>query len=171
MSDTPPEEFKNIEELLRKVLGQTFGTGQVRPGVIGVNIILAGGMPPGFPGGNGGGGPGRDVEHPEIEVIEWDGRVMATCEMKGLSNEHVSIAFQDSTLHIIGYDGTTRYRSSAVLPPVIESTCNRTFQNGVLELTWLIRDIEAPVEMPEEEVTELPVEETGDQENDTPDHP
>lgn len=146
MSDTPPEEFKNIEDLLRKVLGQALGPGQIRPGVIGVNIILAGGMPPGFPGGNGGGGPGRDVEHPEIEVIEWDGKVTATCEMKGLANEHVSIAFQDNTLHIIGYDGNTRYRSSAVLPPVIESSCNRTFYNGVLELTWQTKVIEPQIE-------------------------
>ena len=157
MSDTPPEEFKNIEDLLRRILGQALGPGQIRPGVIGVNIIVAGGIPPGFPGGAGGGGPGRDVEHPEIEVFEWDGRVMATCELKGLSNEHISIAFQDKTLHIIGYDGTTRYRSSAELPPVIESSCNRTFQNGVLELTWLTQVIELP--SPEMPVETSPVEE------------
>ena len=153
MSDTPPEEFRNIEDLLRKILGQTLGSGQIRPGVIGVNIILAGGMPPGFPGGSGGGGPGRDVEHPEIEVIEWDGNVMATCEMKGLSNEHVSVAFQEDTLHIIGYDGTTRYRSSVVLPPVVQSTCNRTFYNGVLELTWQTQVIEARAEPAVEETS------------------
>lgn len=146
MSDTPPEEFKNMEDLLRRVLSQALGPGQLRPGVIGVNIIVAGGMPPGFPGGFGGGGPGRDVEHPVIEVSEWDGKVMATCELRGLSNEHISIAFQDKTLHIIGYDGTTRYRSSAELPPVIESSCNRTFQNGVLELTWLTQVIDARAE-------------------------
>jgi len=157
MSDTPPEEFKNIEDLLRKILGQALGPGQIRPGVIGVNIIVAGGVPPGFPGGHGGGGPGRDVEHPAIEVIEWDGRVMATCELKGLSNEHISIAFQDHTLHIIGYDGTTRYRSSAELPPVIESSISRTFQNGVLELTWLkpVIDLQAEtgdtLELPDDE--------------------
>jgi hypothetical protein len=146
MSDTPPEEFRNMEDLLRRVLSQALGPGQVRPGIIGVNIIMAGGLPPGFPGGSGGGGPGRDVEHPEIEVTEWDGRVMATCELKGLCNEHISIAFQDKTLHIIGYDGKTRYRSSVELPPVIESSCNRTFQNGVLELTWLMGmvDLQAP---------------------------
>lgn len=149
MSDTPPEEFKNIEDLLRRVLSQALGPGQLRPGVIGVNIILAGGIPPGFPGSHGGGGPGRDVEHPDIEVIEWDGRVMATCELKGLSNEHISIAFQDNTLHIIGYDGTTRYRSSAELPPVIESSCSRTFHNGVLELTWLTPVINVQPETPD----------------------
>lgn len=146
MSDTPPEEFKNIEDLLRKVLSQTLGPGQLRPGMIGVNIILAGGIPPGFPGGHGGGGPGHDVEHPDIEVIEWDGRVMATCELKGLSNEHISIAFQENTLHIIGYDGVTRYRSSVELPPVIESSGTRTFQNGVLELTWLTPVIKVQAE-------------------------
>lgn len=163
MSDTPPEEFKNIEELLRKILGQTLGGGPIRPGVIGVNIIVAGGMPPGFPGGNGGGGPGRDVEHPEIEVIEWDGRVMATCEMKGLSNEHVSVAFQDHTLHIIGYDGTTRYRSSAILPPVDQSSCNRTFYNGVLELTWLTQ-VQAVEPVPDPEPELIPEEVSSDDE-------
>jgi len=155
MSDTPPEEFRNIEDLLRRVLSQALGPGQLRPGVIGVNIIVAGGIPPGFPGGFGGGGPGRDVEHPDIEVIEWDGRVMATCELKGLQNEHISIAFQDKTLHIIGYDGTTRYRSSAELPPVIESSCNRTFQNGVLELSWLTQVIEIPDQQISEDITSV----------------
>jgi hypothetical protein len=152
MSDTPPEEFKNMEDLLRRILSQALGSGQIRPGVIGVNIIMAGGIPPGFPGGSGGGGPNHDVEHPEIEVTEWDGKVMATCELKGLSNEHISIAFQEKTLHIIGYDGITRYRSSAELPPVVEASCNRTFQNGVLELTWKTQiSIDIPINPIQEE--------------------
>ncbi|HWQ66333.1 MAG TPA: Hsp20/alpha crystallin family protein [Methanospirillum sp.] len=145
MSDTPPEEFKNIEDLLRKVLSQALGSGQFRPGVVGVNIILAGGIPPGFPGTTGG-SPNRDVEHPVIEVIEWDGRITATCELKGLLNEHVSIALAEGTLHVIGYDGTIRYRSSVLIPPVIESSCIRTFQNGILELTWLMQVVEIQAE-------------------------
>ena len=163
MSDSPPEEFKNIEDLLRKVLSQALGPSQIRPGVIGVNIILAGGIPPGFPGHHGGGGPGRDVEHPDIEVAEWDGRGMATCELKGLLDEHISIAFQDRTLHIIGYDGTTRYRSSVELPPVVEGSCIRTFHNGVLELSWTSRGDQISLPSPEQEVSSLQ-EEAGNQE-------
>jgi L-lactate utilization protein LutB len=41
MNDTPPEDFKNMEDILRKILSQAFGSGQLRPGMIGVNIIMA----------------------------------------------------------------------------------------------------------------------------------
>jgi HSP20 family molecular chaperone IbpA len=142
MNDTPPEDFKNMEDILRKILSQAFGQGQIRPGVIGVNIIMAGNLPPGFPF-QGGAGPGHDIEHPPIEVIEWEERVIATCELKGMDDENIKVALAENTLHIIGFDGKTRYRSSAPLPPVVESSCVRTFQNGVLELVYLLRSNEA----------------------------
>jgi HSP20 family molecular chaperone IbpA len=138
MNDTPPEDFKNMEDILRKILSQAFGSGQLRPGMIGVNIIMAGNLPPGFPF-PGGSGPGHDIEHPPIEVIEWDGRVIATCELRGLYDEHINVAIAENTLHIIGFDGKIRYRSSAPLPPVVESSCIRTFRNGILELVYLAR--------------------------------
>ncbi len=141
MNDTPPEDFKNMEDILRKILSQAFGSGQLRPGMIGVNIIMAGNLPPGFPF-SGGSGPGHDIEHPPIEVVEWDDRVIATCEMRGLFDEHINVAIAESTLHIIGFDGKTRYRSSAPLPPVVESSCIRTFRNGILELVYLARTAE-----------------------------
>ncbi|ABD40568.1 hypothetical protein Mhun_0816 [Methanospirillum hungatei JF-1] len=141
MNDTPPEDFKNMEDILRKILSQAFGSGQLRPGMIGVNIIMAGNLPPGFPF-PGGSGPGHDIEHPPIEVIEWDGRVIATCELRGLYDEHINVAIAENTLHIIGFDGKIRYRSSAPLPPVVESSCIRTFRNGILELVYLARTAE-----------------------------
>lgn len=141
MNDTPPEDFKNMEDILRKILSQAFGSGQLRPGMIGVNIIMAGNLPPGFPF-PGGSGPGHDIEHPQIEVVEWDDRVIATCEMRGLFDEHINVAIAENTLHIIGFDGKTRYRSSAPLPPVVESSCIRTFRNGILELVYLARTAE-----------------------------
>ncbi|NLV26461.1 MAG: hypothetical protein GXY48_04750 [Methanomicrobiales archaeon] len=141
MNDTPPEDFHNMEDLLRKILSQAFGQGQIKPGIIGVNIIMAGNLPPGFPF-SGGSNPGHDVGHPPIEVTEWDKRVIATCELKGLYDEHINVAITDNTLHIIGFDGKIRYRSSAPLPPVVEASCTRTFHNGVLELTYLMRDQE-----------------------------
>ena len=45
MNDSPPEDFRNMEDILRKILSQAFGQGQIRPGVIGVNIIMAGNLP------------------------------------------------------------------------------------------------------------------------------
>jgi len=138
MNDKPPEDFRNMEDILRKILSQAFGHGQIRPGMIGVNIIMAGNLPPGFPF-PGGAGPGHDIEHPPIEVIEWDERVTATCELKGLFDEHINVAIAENTLHIIGFDGKIRYRSSAPLPPVVESSCVRTFHNGILELVYMVR--------------------------------
>ena len=83
MNDKPPEDFKNMEDIFKKILSQAFGNGQLRPGMIGVNIIVAGNLPPGFPF-SGGTGPGHDAEHPTIEIVEWDDQVIATCEMRGL---------------------------------------------------------------------------------------
>ncbi|MDD1724168.1 MAG: Hsp20/alpha crystallin family protein [Methanospirillum sp.] len=137
MSETPPEDFRNMEDLLKKILSQAFSQGQIRPGVIGVNIIMAGNLPPGFPG-TGGSGPGHDIEHPPIEVVQLNEQVIATCELKGLFDEHINVAISENTLHIIGFDGMIRYRSSAPFPPVVESSCVRTFQNGVLELAYLL---------------------------------
>jgi len=56
-----------------------------------------------------------------------------------LYDEHINVAIAENTLHIIGFDGKIRYRSSAPLPPVIESSCIRTFRNGILELVYLAR--------------------------------
>lgn len=138
MNEQPPDDFRNMEDLLRKILSQALGQSPVRPGVIGVNIIMAGNLPPGFPG-FGGNNPGHDIYNPPIEVTKLEGQVIATCELKGLYDEHVSVAVSENTLHIIGFDGSIRYRSSASLPPVVESSCTRTFHNGVLELSYLIR--------------------------------
>ncbi|QXO95072.1 Hsp20/alpha crystallin family protein [Methanospirillum purgamenti] len=157
MNDSPPEDFRNMEDILRKILSQAFGQGQIRPGVIGVNIIMAGNLPPGFPF-PGGSGPGHDIEHPPIEVIEWDDRVIATCELKGLFDEQINVAISENTLHIIGFDGKTRYRSSAPLPPVVESSCVRTFRNGILELVYLMR---SPEESQTVAQTEIMSEEIG----------
>ncbi len=137
MSDIPPEEFRNIEDMLKKILTQAFGTSQMKPGLVGVNIIVAGGLP-GGPGGSVQ-NPGRDIEHPEIEITEWDGRLIVTCELRGLSDENVKVALAEGALHIIGFDGKIRYRNSAPIPPVVEASCTRTFENGVLELTYLLR--------------------------------
>jgi HSP20 family molecular chaperone IbpA len=151
MNDKPPEDFKNMEDIFRKILSQAFGNGQLRPGMIGVNIIVAGNLPPGFPF-SGGTGPGHDAEHPPIEIVEWDDQVIATCEMRGLFDEHINVALSEDTIHIIGFDGKTRYRSSAALPPVVESSCIRTFRNGILELVYLAKKpeiVEEVVESPE----------------------
>ena len=143
MNDTPPEDFHNMEDLLRKILSQAFGQGQIKPGVIGVNIIMAGNIPPGFPF-PGSSNSGNDVRHPPIEVVEWDERVFVTCELKGLVDEHVNVAIAENTLHIIGFNGQIRYRSSVPLPPVVESSCTRSFQNGVLELVYMVRNPDSP---------------------------
>jgi HSP20 family molecular chaperone IbpA len=138
MSEIPPEDFKNIEDLLRRILSQAFGQASARPGVIGVNIIMAGNLPPGFPGA-GSSASGHDIEHPPIEIVQYDNNLYATCELKGLYDEHISVAIADNTLHIIGFDGFIRYKSSILLPPVIESSCRRSFHNGILELTYQMK--------------------------------
>lgn len=153
MSEHPPEDFKNMEDLLRKIMSQAFGQASARPGIIGVNIIMAGNLPPGFPG-SGGISPGHDIEHPPIEIVQYENYLYATCELKGLFDEHVSVAISDNILHIIGFDGFIRYKSSVSLPPVIESSCRRSFQNGVLELKYQLKPQINVINIPDEEKNE-----------------
>jgi hypothetical protein len=115
MNEHPPEDFRKYGRYFAKDTLPGFGyrTDTTRSNRRKYNH--GGNIPPGFPFSNGS-GPGHDVEHPPIEVIEWNDRVIATCELKGLFDEHINVAIAENTLHIIGFDGKIRYKSSAPLP-------------------------------------------------------
>ena len=140
MTDKFPDGIRNIEELLSHILSNTFQGREPGPGVMGINIIIAGDNVPSMPGRRGGGSPPHDFEKPEIEMIETDGWVILTCPLPGLEKEHIKIAFGEGQIHIIGVNGERRYKTSAPIPDVDLDSFKQTLQNGVLELSYRLTD-------------------------------
>jgi len=156
MTDKFPDGIRSIEELLSHILSNTFQGRETGPGMMGINIIIAGENVPSMPGRRGGGTPPHDIDKPEIEVIETDGWVILTCPLPGLEKEHIKVAFGDGQIHIIGFDGERRYKTSAPIPDVDLNSCRQTLHNGVLELSYRLTS-KAPldvVETDKEESTE-----------------
>ena len=136
MTDKFPDGIRNIEELLSHILSNAFQGKETGPGMMGINIIIAGENVPSMPGRRGGGSPPHDIDKPEIEVIEADGWVILTCLLPGLEKEHIKVAFGDGEIHIVGFDGERRYKTSTSIPNVDEDSCKQTLHNGVLELSY-----------------------------------
>jgi len=140
MTDKFPDGIRNIEELLSHILSNTFQGRDPGPGVMGINIIIAGDNAPAMPGRRGGGSPPHDYEKPEIEVIETDGWVILTCPLPGLEKEHIKIAFGEGHIHIVGFNGERRYKTSTPIPDVDQASIKQTLHNGVLELSYRLAD-------------------------------
>jgi HSP20 family molecular chaperone IbpA len=136
MTDKFPDGIRNIEELLSHILSNTFQGREPSQGIMGINIIIAGDNVPSMPGRRGGGSPPHDVEKPEIEMIETDGWVILTCPLPGLEKEHIKIAFGEGEIHIVGFNGERRYKTSAPIPDVDLESFKQTLHNGVLELSY-----------------------------------
>ena len=140
MTDKFPDGIRSIEELLSHILSNTFQGRESGPGVMGINIIIAGENVPSMPGRRGGGSPPHDIEKPEIEMIEADGWVILTCPLPGLEKEHIKIAFGEGQIHIVGFNGERRYKTSAPIPDVDLNSYKQTLHNGVLELSYRLAD-------------------------------
>jgi len=140
MTDKFPDGIRSIEELLSHILSNTFQGRESGPGVMGINIIIAGENVPSMPGRRGGGSPPHDIEKPEIEMIEADGWVILTCPLPGLEKEHIKIAFGEGQIHIVGFNGERRYKTSTPIPDVDLNSYKQTLHNGVLELSYRLAD-------------------------------
>ena len=140
MTDKFPDGIRSIEELLSHILSNTFQGKETGLGMMGINIIIAGENVPSMPGRRGGGTASHDVDKPEIEVIETDGWIILTCLLPGLEKEHIKVAFGNGEIHIVGFDGNRRYKTSAPIPDVDLDSCRQTLHNGVLELSYRLRD-------------------------------
>jgi len=143
MTDKFPEGIRNIEELLSHILSNTFQGREPSSGIMGINIIIAGDNVPSIPGRRGGGSPPHDVEKPEIEMIETDGWIILTCPVPGLEKEHIKIAFGEGQIHIVGFNGERRYKTSAPIPDIDLDSFKQTLHNGVLELSYRLADAKA----------------------------
>jgi HSP20 family molecular chaperone IbpA len=69
-------------------------------------------------------------------MIETNGWVILTCPLPGLEKEHIKIAFGEGQIHIVGFNGDRRYKTSAPIPDVDLESFKQTLHNGVLELSY-----------------------------------
>jgi HSP20 family molecular chaperone IbpA len=136
MTDKFPDGIRSIEELLSHILSNTFQGRETSPGMMGINIIIAGENVPSMPNRRGGNSSPHDIDKPEIEVLETGGWVILTCPLPGLEKEHIQVAFGDGQIHIMGFDGERRYKTSTPIPEIDPASCRQTLHNGVLELSY-----------------------------------
>ncbi len=155
MNRKKPDEFTNIDELIRHIISHTLGNGSLQPGMIGVNVIIAGGGNPPFSGKTGG-SSSDDITNPHIELCETDSDLVVTVELPGLQIDHIKAIIRDKTLFIIGFDGEHRYQGSIDIPSVQPDTCIQTINNGVLELQYKL------ITSPEEENIEPSISDSSD---------
>ncbi|MBN1167963.1 MAG: Hsp20/alpha crystallin family protein [Methanospirillaceae archaeon] len=160
MNKKKPDEFTSIDELIRHIIAHTLGNTSIQPGMIGVNVIIAGGGNPPFSGKPGSSSP-DDVTNPHIELCETESDLLVTVELPGLERDHIKAIVRDTTLFIIGFDGVRRFQGSIDIPLVHPDTCIQNIQNGVLELHYKLAEKPDP-DQPEKDAetsdsSEVPV--------------
>jgi HSP20 family protein len=130
---TKKDEFKEIEEMIRRILERTLGgqEGTLPPGF---RIVVTGGeiirsdRTPAL--------PSRTVVEPETEVYEENDEVRVLVEVPGaaLSTTHLQVTGR--VLRIYADGGDCRYKTSVELPPIRAETMTSRLTHGVLEITF-----------------------------------
>ncbi|MEI6292714.1 MAG: hypothetical protein WCP36_03465 [Methanomicrobiales archaeon] len=134
MTSAPDENFRNIGEIIRKMLEQAGMSEHPAPVIfnfrIYVNMPVHQGMqeyPP----------PARnDTIEPEVEVQRVGNEVILATELPGVSPEDVKVMFSGSTVHIKAADGDLKYHTTADVPPAEKDSVSVSFRHGVLEVTY-----------------------------------
>jgi HSP20 family molecular chaperone IbpA len=128
------DEFKEIEEMIQKILERSLGGPgeELPPGfriIITGGEIRAGGEHTPLP-------PSRLVEEPAIEMYEDDGEVKILVEVPGAKEGSTHLQITGKTLRIYADGGKCRYKTSIDLPPVETVSMSYRLINGVLEITF-----------------------------------
>ena len=134
MTSAPDDNFRNIGEIIRKMLEQAGMSEHPAPVIfnfrIYVNMPVHQGMqeyPP----------PARnDTIEPEVEVQQIGNEVILATELPGVSPEDVKVMFSGSTVHIKAADGDLKYHTTADVPPAEKDSVSVSFRHGVLEVTY-----------------------------------
>jgi HSP20 family protein len=76
----------------------------------------------------------REVE-PDIDVFEEADAIKIFAQLSGASAQSVSIVLNGDILEITAESAQQRYRKEILLPKKVSGYIQRTFKNGVLEIT------------------------------------
>jgi HSP20 family molecular chaperone IbpA len=127
MHETPHDE-KSLEDLIRKILEMS---GDGRPMVIGMKIIIGGYPPDANPFARG------DATEPEIELHSIGDRIVLSTELPGTSPEQIQVLFKEDRVYIWAKNPDRQYRASRKVPPASEGSVEISFRHGVLEVSYL----------------------------------
>ncbi|MEI7434085.1 MAG: hypothetical protein WCJ93_07545 [Methanomicrobiales archaeon] len=134
MTSAPDENFRNIGEIIRKMLEQAGMSDHPAPVIFNFRIYV---NMPVFPAAQQIPFPARNgTIEPEVEVQRIGNEVILVTEMPGVSPEDVKVMFSGSTVHIKAGDGDLKYHTTADVPPAEKDSVSVSFRHGVLEVTY-----------------------------------
>jgi HSP20 family molecular chaperone IbpA len=134
MTSAPDDNFRNIGEIIRKMLEQAGMSEHPAPVIFNFRIYVN--MPAGPVMQQSPGYGKNDTIEPEVEVQRVGNEVILVTEMPGVSPEDVKVMFSGSTVHIKAADGDLKYHTTADVPPAEKDTVSVSFRHGVLEVTY-----------------------------------
>lgn len=134
MTSAPDENFRNIGEIIRKMLEQAGMSDHPAPVIFNFRIYV---NMPVFPGAQQNQFTARNSTiEPEVEVQRVGNEVILVTELPGVSPEDVKVMFSGSTVHIKAGDGDLKYHTTADVPPAEKDSVSVSFRHGVLEVTY-----------------------------------
>jgi len=132
MTEKPEDTQGTLEEILRHIMQSAEGS-DLHPIFIGMKIVLP-------PGGDFPRPPQHtrgDATGPAIEVHHVGDRVVLVTEMPGMAAGDIHVMFRDDRVFIWARDRDRHYTGSARVPPARDGSEEISFQNGVLEVSYL----------------------------------
>jgi len=134
MTSAPDDNFRNIGEIIRKMLEQAGMSEHPAPVIFNFRIYVNMPVCPApqqnqAPAWNG-------TIEPEVEVQRVGNDVILVTELPGVSPDDVKVMFSGSTVHIKAGDGNRKYHTTADVPPAEKDSVSVSFRHGVLEVTY-----------------------------------
>lgn len=134
MASAPDENFRNIGEIIRKMLEQAGMSDHPAPVIFNFRIYIN--MPVCQATQQNPAPPRNDTIEPEVEVQRVGNDVILVTELPGVSPEDVKVMFSGSTVHIKAGEGDLKYHTTADVPPAEKDSVSVSFRHGVLEVTY-----------------------------------
>ena len=136
MNGDPMDMFEEMDEMFARLfarMNQEFSTG--RPEVYEYRIVISNDRAPGrmqeIPAP-----ASRAAGEPFAEVHRIGGETLVITELPGVTDEMIRLDVKGSTLIIDAGDAEHHYHTTADLPPVDASSMQKSFRNGVLEVSF-----------------------------------
>jgi HSP20 family protein len=152
MREDPMDMFDQMDEMFARLfsrMDREFTAGA--PQVCGYRIVF----------GNGGEPPAmedvpvslpRATQEPVAEVHRIGDETKVITELPGARDDTIRLDMKGSLLVVDAGDAEHHYHTTAALPPVDAASMQRSFKNGVLEVTF--RNLQDVQEMTDTEMTD-----------------
>jgi len=134
MTGAPDENFREIGEIIRKMLEQAGMSEHPAPVVFNFRIYVN--MAPSMEIHQNRVPTGTKTREPDVEVQRVGNEVILATELPGVSPDDVKVMFSGSTVHIKAGDGDLKYQTTADVPPAEKDSVAVSLRHGVLEVTY-----------------------------------